>query len=63
MINQDNKLAILLANYRKYSERKKTKNIKIRYFFIMDKVKKGEVKLQHWPINETISDYFTKPLQ
>jgi len=32
----------------------------IRYFFVMDKIKKGEVNC---PTQEMLGDFFTKPLQ
>ena len=40
-----------------------TKHIKIRYFFVTDKIKKGEVKIIHCPTEEMIANYFTHPLQ
>ena len=63
VINQDNKSTILLGNHGKFSSSKRTKHIDIRYFYITDKVKKKEVRLDHCPTEEMISDYFTKPLQ
>jgi len=43
-IYQDNKSTILLAENGKSSSSKRTRHINIRYFFITDKIKKGEVK-------------------
>jgi hypothetical protein len=63
---QDNKSAILLEKNGKASssKRKRTKHISIRYFFITDRVKKGDVLLVAWcPTGDMIADYMTKPLQ
>ena len=38
-------------------------NIQIRYFFVIDKIKKEEAKLIHCSTEEMISDYFTHLLQ
>ena len=35
----------------------------VQYFFVMDKIKKGEVKVAFWPTQEMLADFFTKPLQ
>jgi hypothetical protein len=39
------------------------KHIKIRYFFITDRVSKKEVLIVWCPAGDTIGDYVTKPLQ
>ncbi len=35
----------------------------IKYFFIKDRVEKGEVAIVFCPTNEMVADLFTKPLQ
>ena len=35
----------------------------LRYFFIKDRVDKGEVTVEYCPTHHMIADYFTKPLQ
>mmetsp|Transcript_35752 Transcript_35752/g.72576 ORF Transcript_35752/g.72576 Transcript_35752/m.72576 type:complete len:186 (+) Transcript_35752:173-730(+) len=60
---QDNKSAMLLAKNGKASSSKRTKHINIRYFFITDRIAKGEVKVEWCPTAEMIGDYMTKPLQ
>ena len=35
----------------------------VRYFFITDREKKGEVKLDYCPTDSMVADFFTKPLQ
>ena len=63
LLNQDNTSTMKLAKNGKRSSGKMTRHIKIRYFFVTDKIKKGEVKIIHCPTEEMIADYFTKPLQ
>ena len=52
-----------LAKHGKRSSGKQTRHIKIRYFFITDKIKAGEVKIIHCPTLDMIADFFTKALQ
>jgi hypothetical protein len=40
----------------------RSKHIEIKYYFIHDKVQKGEVKLQYISTNEQTTDILTKPL-
>jgi len=58
-IYQDNKSTILLAENGKTSSSKWTKHLNIRYFFVMDKIKKGEVKVMYCPMQEMLGDFFT----
>jgi hypothetical protein len=60
---QDNKSAILLERNGKASSSKRTKHIKIRYFFIADRVSKGDLSIAWCPTEEMVGDYMTKPLQ
>ena len=62
-IHQDNKSTILLAENGRTSSSKRTKHLNVRYFFVMDKIKKGEIKITHCPTQDMIGDFFTKPLQ
>ena len=62
-IYQDNKSTILLASNGKASSGKRTKHINIRYFFITDRVAKGEVDIKHCPTNNMLADFFSKPIQ
>ena len=63
ILNQDNTSSIRLEKNGKSSSTKRTKHINIRYFFITDRVKKGEVSIEYCPTDDMIADYFTKPLQ
>jgi len=62
-IYQDNKSTILLAENGKSSSSKRTRHINVRYFFVADKIKKGEVKVAFCPTTNMLADFFTKPLQ
>ena len=60
---QDNKSAMLLENNGRGSSSKRTRHIDIRYFFITDRIEKGEVKVKHCSTENMLADFFTKPLQ
>jgi hypothetical protein len=60
---QDNRSAILLENNGKASSGKRTRHIDIRYFFIKDRIEKGEVSIEHCGTDKMFADFFTKPLQ
>jgi hypothetical protein len=60
---QDNKSAILLEKNGKASSSKHMKHVNIRYFFITDRVDKGDVSLVWCPTGHMIGDFMTKPLQ
>jgi len=62
-IYQDNKSTILLAENGRTSSSKCTKHLDVRYFFVTDKIAKGEVRIAHCPTQEMLGDFFTKPLQ
>jgi hypothetical protein len=63
VIYQDNKSTITLAKNGKASSSKRTKHIKVRYFFIKDCIDRGEVEMEHCPTKEMWSDVLTKPKQ
>ena len=41
----------------------RTRHINIRYFFVTDRVKNGEVRIEYCPTGDMVADFFTKPLQ
>ena len=45
------------------SSSKRTKHINVRYYFIKDRIDKGEINVIYCPTEMMIADYFTKPLQ
>ena len=63
VIFQDNKSSILLERNGKASSSKRTKHINVRYFFITDRISKGEVRVEWCPTKEMVADFMTKPLQ
>ena len=63
MIEQDSTSAIQLERNGKQSSTKQTRHINIRYFYVTDKIKEGEVSVIYKPTHDMVSDYLTKPLQ
>ena len=63
VIYQDNKSAILLENNGRASSSKRTRHINIRYYFVTDRIKQKEVRVDYCPTEDMIADFFTKPLQ
>jgi len=63
LIFQDNKSAMLLEWNGKASSSKRTKHINVRYFFITDRIWKGEVRVEWCPTKDMVADFMTKPLQ
>ena len=62
-VYQDNQSAILLEKNGKASSSRRTRHINIRYFFVTDRVAKGEMIIKYCPTKEMLADFFTKPLQ
>ena len=63
LIYQDNKAAILLEKNGRYSCGKRSKHINIRYFFVTDRIAKGDIKVEWCPTEDMTGDFWTKPLQ
>ena len=63
ILYQDNKSSILLETNGRGSSGKRTRHINVRYFFIADRVKSKEVRIEHCPTGIILDDYFTKPQQ
>ena len=60
---QDNQSAMLLEKNGIRSSSKRTKHICVRFYFIADRIKSGELSIAYCPTEEMIADFFTKPLQ
>jgi hypothetical protein len=45
------------------SSGKRTRHINVRYFFVADRVKSKEIRIEHCPTGIMLADYFTKPQQ
>jgi hypothetical protein len=63
LIYQDNKSAMLLEQNGRAFSAKRTKHINVRYYFVKDKIDKGEVRIEHCPTEEMWADINTKPRQ
>ena len=63
IIFQDNKSAILLEKNGKASSGKRTKHINMRYFFVTDRIRMGDVSVDWCPTEDMMGDFFTKPNQ
>jgi len=60
-IFQENKSTILLEE--NGSSGKCTRHLNVRYYFVTDKTKNGEIKIAYCPTKDMLGDFFTKPLQ
>ena len=63
VVFQDNQSAMLLEKNDKRSSGKQTRHLDIRYFFVTDNIKQGNISVQYCPTEEMVADFFTKPLQ
>ncbi len=61
ILYQDNMSAILLEKNGKSSSSKQTKHIKVKYFYIKEKVDNGEIEIEHCPTDQMWTDINTKP--
>jgi len=52
-----------LAENGSTSSSKRTRHLDVRYYFVTDKVKNGEVKIMYCPTKDMLGNVFTKPLQ
>ena len=62
VVYQDNQSTIRMLKNGRSSCTGNSRHINVRYFFVEDRVDKGEVKVQYCPTLMMIADYFTKPL-
>ena len=61
-VYQDNMSTIALVKAGK-SNSSRTRHIAIRFFFVSDRVKSGEIKVEYMRTGEMLADILTKPLQ
>ena len=54
---------MLLENNGMKSVGKGSRYIKIKYFFITDKIKIEEMRVTYYPTEKMLADFYTKPLQ
>ena len=63
ILQQDNMSTILLEKNGKQSSTKRTRTLNIRYFFLTDQIKKGNLEVEYCPTADMVADFWTKPLQ
>ena len=62
LIYRDNQSSMKLEMNGKASSSKRTRHFNIKYFFITDLIKQGEVSIKYCPTDAMIADFMTKPL-
>ena len=60
---QDNESAIKMESNGRNSCTGNSRHIDIRYFFVHDRVKSGDINIVHCRTDNMVADFFTKPLQ
>jgi hypothetical protein len=63
ILYQDNKSTILLEKNGWASSSKRTKHIEIRYYYVADRIAKGNLTVVWCPTEKMIADFLTKHLQ
>ena len=62
-IFQNNQSAILLFKTGKSQSSTRTRHIAIRFYFVKDRVDKGEIRVEYLSLENMVADIYTKPLQ
>jgi len=62
ILHQDNQSTMVVIERGRFTGRN-TKHVNVRYFFIKDRVEKGELEIKYLPTGSMIADGLTKPLQ
>ena len=63
LIHQDNQSTMKMEVNGRTLCTGNSRHVNIRYFFIKDRVDKGEVDITYYPTGQMLADLFTKPLQ
>ena len=63
ILHQDNKSTILLQESGRNSAGKRSRALNVRYFFLMDQVENGNLRITYRPTDDMTADYMMKPLQ
>ena len=63
VLAEDNESTIRMSKNGRDSCTSNSKHIAIKYFWVTDRIKNGNIKIVHCPTKQMIADYFTKPLQ
>lgn len=62
ILYQDNKSTMAMMTKGKHTSLR-TRHIHVRYFFIADRINKGEIVVKHCGSEDMVADIMTKPLQ
>ena len=63
IVYQDNQSAMLLERNGRASSGRRTRHIDIRYYFVTDRIKKGDLRVEYCNTDDMTGDFFTKPVQ
>ena len=63
ILAEDNESTIQMSKNCRDSCTSTSKHIAIKYFWVTDQIKNGNIKIVHCPTKQMIADFFTKPLQ
>lgn len=63
VLYQDNQSAMKMERNGRNSCTGNSRHVNIRYFWVKDKIEKGEVDLKYCPTEKMLGDYYTKALQ
>ena len=63
ILYQDNQSAMKMHKNGRQSAGQQSRHINIRYFFIKDRIAKGDIHLVYCPTEDMVADFFSKPLQ
>ena len=62
VLQQDNTSSIRMEANGKRSSTKRTRHLNIRYFYVTNKVRSGDVVIVYHPTQKLVGDFLTKPL-
>ena len=62
IVLRDNTSCMKLEKNGKWSSGKRTRHLKIKYFYVTDLIERNEIELRYCPTGKMIGDYMTKPL-
>ena len=62
IIYRDNQSSMKMEMNGKSSSGKRTRHFNIKYYYITDLIKRGEVQIKFCPTENMIADYMTKPI-
>jgi hypothetical protein len=63
VVYQDNQSSMLLANHGQQSSTKRTRHLDIRYYFVTDRIRAKQLRIEYCPTGDMWADIHTKPLQ